>query len=217
MGRRPAAKQGDTLKEIRSAAFGLFGQHGYDGVSMNSVAQEAGITKAALYWHYDGKEALFTDCLSELHALFQLNIFERVKVATSPGDKLMAIFHGVVALLRDDRIKAGIAGYWLNPGSGVLAEASRLQSDFERTSSQFIASVIEQGIAAGELDLVIPVDEMAQAMISTIEAIALPLRRLSPDEIQPLVGTLAHTFFRAHATSDDLARRAIELGQLKPR
>lgn len=212
MGRRPAAKQGDTLKDIRSAAFSLFGQHGYDGVSMNAVAAGAGITKAALYWHYDSKEALFTDCLRELHALFQIYVFERVNAETDPGDKLMGIFHGLIALMRDDRIKAGIAGYWLNPGSGILAEASVLQSRFEKDSARFIASVIEQAIDQGKLTLQIPVEEMAQAIISTMEAIALPLRRLSPDEILPLVGSLAHTFFRAHATGDELPRRAMELG-----
>ena len=213
MGRRPAAKQGDTLKDIREAAFTLFGQHGYDGVSMNAVAADAGITKAALYWHYDSKEALFTDCLSELHALFQLYIFERVNAEKEPSDKLMAIFYGVVALMKDSRITAGIAGYWLNPGSGNLAEASRLQTQFENTSTRFIATVIEQAIEAGVLDLVIPIEEMAKAMSSTIEAIALPLRRMSPDEILPLVGSLAHTFFRAHATGKELAQRAIELGK----
>lgn len=215
MGRRPAIKQGDTLKDIRTAAFTLFGQHGYDGVSMNAVAADAGITKAALYWHYDSKEALFTDCLSELHALFQLYIFERVNAEKDSGDKLMAIFVGVIALLKDGRIKAGIAGYWLTPGSGLLAEASQLQSQFELTSTRFLATVIQQASDDGKLKMQIPVEDMAQAMISTIEAIALPLRRLSPDEIQPIVGSLAFTFFRAHATGEDLPLRAIGLGKLK--
>ncbi|MDX1496605.1 MAG: TetR/AcrR family transcriptional regulator [Salinisphaeraceae bacterium] len=217
MGRKPAAKQGDTLKDIRSAAFGLFGQHGYDGVSMNALASEADITKAALYWHYESKEALFTDCLRELHALFQHYVFERVKAEENPGDKLLAVFHGIVALMRDERIKAGIAGYWLNPGSGVLDEASALQRDFEEQSARFIASIIQEGIDEGELVVEIPVEEMALAIISTMEAITLPLRRLSPDEILPLVGSLAHTFFRAHATGDELPKRAMELANFQTR
>lgn len=215
MGRRPAAIQGDTLKEIRTAAFALFGQHGYDGVSMNAVAANAGITKAALYWHYDSKEALFTDCLQELHSLFQQHVFDRVMAQQDPGDKLMAIFQGMMALLKDPRIKAGVAGYWLDPGSGILAEASGLQRQFEENSARFIAEVIQQGIDLGELDFQISVEEMAQAIISTMEAIVLPLRRMSANEAMPLVGALAHTFFRAHATGDELPQRAIELSKLE--
>ena len=35
----------------------------------------AGLSKGALYWHYDGKEALYLDCLQRLHALFDHYIF----------------------------------------------------------------------------------------------------------------------------------------------
>jgi AcrR family transcriptional regulator len=37
----------------------VFGQHGYKLTSMELVAQEAGLTRQALYHHFDSKEALF--------------------------------------------------------------------------------------------------------------------------------------------------------------
>ncbi len=213
MGRRPAVKQGETLRDIRTAAFRLFGRHGYDGVSMYSVAEASGITKAALYWHYDSKEALFTDCLRELQTLFERHVFNRILSEEDPGQKLMAIFRGMVALFKDRRIQEGVAGYWLDAASAELTEATQMQRRFEDNSARLVAAAIQEGIDLGELKFEIPVEDMAQAIISTMEAIILPLRKMTPDENIRLISSLAHTFFRAHGTSDALAHEAIDIAR----
>ena len=213
MGRRPAVKQGETLRDIRSAAFRLFGRHGYDGVSMYAVAQAADITKAALYWHYDSKEALFTDCLQELQALFERHVFGPMAAQQDPGEKLLAVFHGLVSMLGDPRIKEGVAGYWLDAATAELAEATRMQREFELNAAQVIADVIRDGIKLGELDFEIPIEDMAQAIISTMEAIILPLRRMKHDESLRLIASLGHTFSRAHATSEALAHEAMAIAR----
>ena len=45
----------DSLTDV---ALGVFAQKGYDGASMDDVARAAGITKASIYHHVSGKEAL---------------------------------------------------------------------------------------------------------------------------------------------------------------
>ena len=44
---------------ILEAAVRLFSRHGYDGVSMRSVALEAGVSKSNIYHHFQSKEALY--------------------------------------------------------------------------------------------------------------------------------------------------------------
>lgn len=213
MPRRPAHEQGDTLGRIRSAAFSLFGRYGYDGVSMLAVARAAGITKAALYWHYDGKEALYTDCMRRLNALFREHVFERMSGEADPVERLMAIFHGMGTLLADARVQEGVAGYWLEPSTADVPEARAVQARFEEASARIIADAIREAVDAGQLSLDIAVEEMAHAVIATMEAIVLPLRRNTPGRSQRLIGALAHTFFRAHAHSDELAARAIRAAE----
>ncbi|WP_167959070.1 TetR/AcrR family transcriptional regulator [Anaerosporobacter faecicola] len=51
-----------TKERILQVALNLFSQYGYNASSMNDIAKELGITKTALYRHYDSKQALF-DCI----------------------------------------------------------------------------------------------------------------------------------------------------------
>ncbi|PIT86894.1 MAG: hypothetical protein COU33_00650 [Candidatus Magasanikbacteria bacterium CG10_big_fil_rev_8_21_14_0_10_43_6] len=68
----------------------LFNQHNYDAVSMNQIATEVGITKAALYYHFQNKHELFfhsidtsTDIfISEIQSVVtteSLTLHERIK------------------------------------------------------------------------------------------------------------------------------------------
>lgn len=49
---------------IIQAATRLFSEHGFDGVSMRSVAVAAGVSKANIYHHFSSKEALYEAILS---------------------------------------------------------------------------------------------------------------------------------------------------------
>jgi AcrR family transcriptional regulator len=58
----------DSLTDV---ALRVFAEHGYDGASMDDVARAAGITKASIYHHVSGKEALLDRGLTRaLDALF---------------------------------------------------------------------------------------------------------------------------------------------------
>lgn len=53
--------EGSTTREkALRAALELFGRNGYDGVSMNDIAEAVGIRAPSLYKHFASKEALFT-------------------------------------------------------------------------------------------------------------------------------------------------------------
>ncbi len=61
---------------VLEAAMALFPSRGYDGVSMDAIAQAAGVSKLTVYSHFADKEALFaaavTECCAQLlpHQLF---------------------------------------------------------------------------------------------------------------------------------------------------
>jgi AcrR family transcriptional regulator len=53
----------DTRQRILDVALDLFTDQGYDGTSLRQIAEQLGVTKAALYYHFESKE----DILMALH------------------------------------------------------------------------------------------------------------------------------------------------------
>jgi len=60
-----------TRKKILSAAYRLFYQGGFARVSMDDIAEAAGITKRSIYYHFQSKDDLVSAVLKEQqeHAL----------------------------------------------------------------------------------------------------------------------------------------------------
>lgn len=63
---RPAGRD-----EILAAAIDLFGEAGYDGVSMNAIARRAGISKANVFHHFGSKDALYMEVMRAARAHFE--------------------------------------------------------------------------------------------------------------------------------------------------
>ena len=70
---RPSAKQRKPYNPdaILDVAVRVFREHGYDGSTLDDVAQAAGITKASIYYHVRSKEELLARGVGRaLDALF---------------------------------------------------------------------------------------------------------------------------------------------------
>ena len=54
-----------TRERILDAALTLFAEKGYDATSMREIAEQLGITKAALYYHFDSKADIVRAMLAD--------------------------------------------------------------------------------------------------------------------------------------------------------
>ena len=61
-------RQEEKRKVIMEAARAVFRRLGYDGASMNDIAQEAGVSKATLYVYFTSKEGLFAALIDDVRA-----------------------------------------------------------------------------------------------------------------------------------------------------
>jgi AcrR family transcriptional regulator len=55
---KPRERVRDTKTEIHRAATELFSTQGYEKTSLREIAEQVGITKASLYYHYSSKQDL---------------------------------------------------------------------------------------------------------------------------------------------------------------
>ena len=94
--RRPATKE---LKRdiILNAARLVFEQEGLEGASLRAIAKAAGYTPAALYFHFDSKEAVYAELLSQSLNALRSATEEAIARETNPAERLksaaMAFFH----------------------------------------------------------------------------------------------------------------------------
>ena len=67
-----------TRERILDAALTLFAENGYDATSMREISEQLGITKAALYYHFDSKAEIVRAMLAETeHKVTELAAWAR--------------------------------------------------------------------------------------------------------------------------------------------
>ena len=61
----PAVKNSDTRAQILQAASSQFAARGFEGARTQAIADEAGVNKAMLYYHFRDKQHLYLETLSQ--------------------------------------------------------------------------------------------------------------------------------------------------------
>ncbi len=79
---------------ILDAARAVFERDGLDGASLRAIAAQAGYTPAALYFHFDSKEALYAQVLGQSIAALKAHVDARVGQAATPQARLSAAMLG---------------------------------------------------------------------------------------------------------------------------
>src|SRR6516164_7494449 len=88
-GRRRAV--GELKRElILDAARQVFEAEGLDGASLRAIAAEAGYTPAALYFHFDSKEAIYAELLRESLMRLREAVMHAIVRSSAPADRLRA-------------------------------------------------------------------------------------------------------------------------------
>jgi AcrR family transcriptional regulator len=85
-----------TRRALLVAARGLFAERGYAAVATEEIVRAAGVTRGALYHHFDGKEELFAAVYEQVEADL---VAELGGMATEASDPLEALHRGAAAFL----------------------------------------------------------------------------------------------------------------------
>ena len=91
-----------TKDLIIDTAENLFAQFGYLGVSMMDIADSLGITKAALYYHFDSKEEIYLKVLDNAFLEFSEAIQKVINIKNLSIEKR---FHRIITVYLDFCLK----------------------------------------------------------------------------------------------------------------
>lgn len=96
MVRRTKADAELTRETILDAAELLFAERGIEQTSLEDIAKAAGVTRGAVYWHFENKYALFTD----IHTRAKLPLDQMMEAASETGSPLQSLEETCVYALK---------------------------------------------------------------------------------------------------------------------
>ncbi len=80
----------NTKEKILNSAQKLFSVNGYDGCSVDSIAEKAAVNKASIYYYYKDKASLYEKVFEKGFDDFLKKILESISQQESPEGQLQA-------------------------------------------------------------------------------------------------------------------------------
>jgi AcrR family transcriptional regulator len=187
-----------TRARLLDAAQGVIAREGYEGATIDAIAEAAGVSKGAFYGHFPSKEAAFAAVLRERCAAKRAQLRAVCEAELDRGRSAMvAGFTQGFANVLEDRewIRLFIEHARF---AEMNAEAREVHAAEYRAFAELIAELLERSRALGLLDFEGSAAPMARVMMAVVDGFALQFL-VDPDavvreEVAPMV---AHVFGRA--------------------
>ncbi len=178
----------DSHEAIMRATFYALQEHGYAGLSIQRIADEAELSKSTFYHHFDGKDDLLLSFVEHI-----LDEFERVYRLESSGDPAadLRTFFGLI--LGDFPVTDEMPDQWEFLGAYVELRAQAVRNpefrakftETDRRYADRVAAIIEEGIEQGVFRDVDP-DRTAQYLLTTLDGITMQGVSRTDDPVGPM-------------------------------
>lgn len=215
----PGAELDDTRRAIMEATYCAVCEHGFADVTMQDIADRTDNSKAALHYHYEGRDDLFRQFLSYLHADF----VERTAdpPGDSPAERLLALVRTVLSTA-DERDDGGGGDADERAGSGD-GDADERESDGDgdaeptRFTTAFLEMKAQAPYREGLRDGLARIDARATEQVERLVADGVAAGEFppetDPEAVASFVTTYLHgTWTRSAAAGNEVAtmRRHLE-------
>jgi AcrR family transcriptional regulator len=145
--RRTKEDAAQTRETIFRAGIKVFAGKGYAAATMSDIAREAGVTRGAIYWHFQNKEAFFRETVARLNRSYDALITgARAAQGTVPEAIAATIAEMIRRFLRDEEFRTMqelLMRTAMTQGSGFLA-AERPVAASEERAATFLAQAMER-------------------------------------------------------------------------
>ena len=156
---------------ILKTAANLFATQGFDGTTTIQIAREAGATEPLIYYHFKGKDDLFTHIIAATFSEYFSRIDDLEQNSGSPFEqiqKLIELQYDIAEEMPDEvQLIANTCPARLNDPEDICAGNVR---EYRRRLMTYLNRSLSEGIATGEFTPV-PLEETATLILSVINGI----------------------------------------------
>jgi AcrR family transcriptional regulator len=172
-----------TRRRILTAAIDVFGEVGYPAAGWSAIIERTGMTKGALYHHFDSKEALASAIIEEGSENL-LSAFRNVCGSSSPA--LENLLHGtftIVKVLSSNEI-ANAAEHLIAALGGFNTAAARFCTDLVA----LVAAEARRAISEGDLRSDVDPEVIGESIVGAIFGMRLLSNTISGLDGNRVVG-----------------------------
>lgn len=136
-------------QELLQAAARLMERDGSQAVSMQAVAEEAGVSVGLIYRYFGGKDDLLLAVIVDVLDAFAVRVPAAVETAgEDPVERLAAAFRAYCEVI-DEHRHAAVLTY--RESKSLSDEGRRRIKDLEIATSEPLRTVLREGVASGDL------------------------------------------------------------------
>ena len=192
LGRPPRSEGAETRRHILDVATRCFRQTGYDGTSLQAIAEEAGLTRTALYNYFDSRAALvravlFESVVESTRTGPGQHWWERSTEAGGSGrERIRMLLRGSV----EDAVRTlGMGNFYLDlvresSGDPQLRTVLREYVQGVRSATR---SILEQSVDSGELPTDTDVDQLLEAILGMAWALSSAIATAPSERVRQQV------------------------------
>ncbi|WGY02872.1 TetR/AcrR family transcriptional regulator [Nocardioides sp. QY071] len=151
----PPDSAADTLgarERILSAAFELFHESGYAGTSVTRIARAAGMTPAAIYWHFPSKQDVLAAMLKRMYETSYSDLRGSVRTEGSATERLGDYVRAYVRIQLEDLGDRRNHSYSAL-ASSLTTEDQRALGLLSRPYIELLREILQQGVQSGTFDI----------------------------------------------------------------
>jgi AcrR family transcriptional regulator len=177
---RVARRRDRRKAEIVRTATQLLSEAGYQGMSLEEVAEQTDIAKATLYHYFSGKDELVASVLEALTVEVNRRLEEELEKVRDRSylEQIRALIREQVRILTDTAPEVATVFSWPKTWPESFVEIIK---DSRRRHDAIFRRVVEAGLAAGEFDCPNP-DVALQCLHGVLNQSSLWIRPTFPPE-----------------------------------
>ncbi len=188
------APPSDVEARLLAAALQLFGQRGYDGVSVREVARAANVTTPNVYYYFGSKRGLYLRLLHDLLERRSIAVGMALKEKGDPIVRLRRMLEAYIWFDRDAPVEREAQLFLLREIYGLGSDMfSELVTEHDASNRRALRLVIEEGIRRGVFRPVRvehTVIAIFGVMLTFIRRAALGARVRPPDAIAQVMDVM---------------------------
>lgn len=195
--RRTKEEAAITRQTILDAALAVFGSQGYSAATLEDIAQEAGVTRGAIYWHFANKAELY----NTLMTTYSTRGAEITQQAVAEGGSLDKILKRIfirllTAVENEEKLRAVMELYLFKTEvNEELMEGRQQQIQTGQALVANIASALREGIQTGIIRADLDPTDMARGFMA-LQNGAIQLWLIAPEafSLSQVAETLAEIY-----------------------